>query len=230
MFVHFLTRTTTTSTNKTKPKQGLTDYPQIIKHPMDLGTIRTKLKNNNNNNNNNTYKTFYQVAEDVRLVWSNCMTYNADGSDFYKLAESLQKKWEEKYTKLLQECSPVSGSNAAAAATTATATATSSSSKTDKVPLTEKRNFAKTLYQISKEDLGRVLVELEQKCPAALVRSAKEESVEINVDNISSTVLQELQAFLQTANKKAKKSGGGSSSKKPKSTATAAAPASAASK
>ena len=55
---------------------------------MDLGTIKNKLKKH-------SYKTLYQVHEDIRLVWSNCMTYNADGSDFYKLAELLKKKWDE---------------------------------------------------------------------------------------------------------------------------------------
>ncbi|EEC48583.1 predicted protein, partial [Phaeodactylum tricornutum CCAP 1055/1] len=71
------------------------DYPVIIKEPMDLGTIKTKLKAK-------SYPTLFAVAEDVRKVWNNCMTYNADGSDFYKLAESLQKKWDDKYTKVLE--------------------------------------------------------------------------------------------------------------------------------
>ena len=64
---------------------GLVDYPTVIKHPMDLGTVKKKLKKKQ-------YTTLYAVAEDVRLIWNNCMTYNADGSDFYKLAETLQKE------------------------------------------------------------------------------------------------------------------------------------------
>ena len=45
--------------------------------------------------------TFYLVTsipvDDIRLVWTNCMTYNQDGSDFFLLAKNLSKKFEEKY-------------------------------------------------------------------------------------------------------------------------------------
>lgn len=49
---------------------GLTDYPLIIKEPMDLGTISTKLENAE-------YASPKEFARDVKLVWQNCMTYNA---------------------------------------------------------------------------------------------------------------------------------------------------------
>lgn len=53
---------------------GLIDYPQIIKKPMDLGTIKNNLENGK-------YENKDQVAADVRLVWTNCMLYNSDGSE-----------------------------------------------------------------------------------------------------------------------------------------------------
>ena len=56
---------------------GLVDYLDIIKHPMDLGTIKANLEAGK-------YETPEQVAADVRLVWSNCMTYNSDGSEVWK--------------------------------------------------------------------------------------------------------------------------------------------------
>lgn len=173
---------------------GLFDYPKIIKQPMDLGTIRTKLKNQK-------YKTLYQVGEDVRLVWSNCMTYNADGSDFYKLADNLHKKWDEKYMKLLQECTA----------------AGEPSAETAKVSLADKRNFAKSLYSISKEDLGRILVEVEAKCPAAIVKNSAEDECELNIDKIPAGLLQELNAFVATAsNAKGKKKKAAPAAKKAK--------------
>ena len=46
-------------------KMGLTDYPKLIKDPMDLGTVSER-----------TSKTFYTRLEgfvnDVRLVWVRC--------------------------------------------------------------------------------------------------------------------------------------------------------------
>ena len=52
----------------------LLDYPDIVKRPMDLGTIKKKIENDD-------YLTIDDIANDIRLVWSNCMLYNRDGSE-----------------------------------------------------------------------------------------------------------------------------------------------------
>ena len=64
---------------------------------MDLGTIKRRLERGQ-------YSTAHQVAEDVRLVWSNCMAYNADGSDFWLLAKSYARRFEDRYRKVRAEC------------------------------------------------------------------------------------------------------------------------------
>jgi hypothetical protein len=74
----------------------LYDYPQIIKRMMDLGTIKRRLERGQ-------YGTAHQVAEDVRLVWRNCMTYNSEGSDFWLLAKAYARRWEDRYRKVRQE-------------------------------------------------------------------------------------------------------------------------------
>ena len=53
---------------------GLLDYPEIVQKPMDLGTIKKKIENDD-------YNTVEDIATDIRLVWSNCMLYNRDGSE-----------------------------------------------------------------------------------------------------------------------------------------------------
>ena len=63
---------------------------------MDLGTIKKRL-------DKGKYSNAAVCSDDIRLVWENCMTYNADGSDFYRLAESYSKRFEERYQKLLDE-------------------------------------------------------------------------------------------------------------------------------
>jgi hypothetical protein len=63
---------------------------------MDLGTIRTKLKKSK-------YACASECADDIRQVWTNCMTYNDDGSDFYRLAHSYSRRFEERYQKLIDE-------------------------------------------------------------------------------------------------------------------------------
>ena len=60
---------------------------------MDLGTVKRKLERGK-------YKTAADCAADIRLVWTNCKTYNADGSDFYLLAEGFSRRFEDKYKKV----------------------------------------------------------------------------------------------------------------------------------
>jgi hypothetical protein len=75
----------------------LYDYPDIIKKPMDLGTIHRKLERKQ-------YSCAAEAAYDIRLVWKNCMTYNAEGSDFWLLAKSNARRFEDRYRKIRNEC------------------------------------------------------------------------------------------------------------------------------
>jgi hypothetical protein len=51
-------------------KLQIPDYPSIIRSPMDLSTVRSKLKD---------YKYYYieQCLLDLHLIWRNCRTYNS---------------------------------------------------------------------------------------------------------------------------------------------------------
>lgn len=49
------------------------------------------------------YNDAYECAEDIRLVWKNCQTYNADGSDFYLLASTFSKRFEERFQKIVDD-------------------------------------------------------------------------------------------------------------------------------
>ena len=79
---------------------GLYDYLQVVKEPMDLGTIRSKLSKNE-------YKKPAELARDMRLVWSNCKLYNQDGSDLYLLADELAKKFEDRVKTMKLDVGPV---------------------------------------------------------------------------------------------------------------------------
>ncbi|CAN0896721.1 Transcription factor GTE4 [Linum grandiflorum] len=68
----------------------LHDYFTIIKHPMDLGTVKGRL-------NKNWYKTPEEFAEDVRLTFHNAMRYNPKGQDVHIMAEQLLRIFEEKW-------------------------------------------------------------------------------------------------------------------------------------
>lgn len=149
---------------------------------MDLGTIKDKL-------DNGKYKSLEEAANDVRLVWKNCMTYNQEGSDFYILAENMNKKFEDKLAKIEKDLASASASGGGKKKSAAPAEPT----------LEEKRTFAKNLYKISKEDLGKVVVELDTKCPSALTKNAVEDEVEINVDLINPQLFAEISDFVKNS-------------------------------
>jgi hypothetical protein len=213
---------------------GLVDYPQLIAQPMDLGTVKQRLAvQGSKSNSNSFYKTPWDAHKDILLVWNNCMTYNQDGSEFYLLAASLRKKWEDKFTKLAKD-NPHWGSGGEGGGGDGTAAATNtktsgSAGAGTKASLSDRRNFAKSLYQISREDLGKVLVELEQKHPAALKRNAAEDEIELTVDTIPASLLSELTHFIQACKKRKAGGGGGGGAPKKSKTTKPAPPAVAAS-
>ncbi|KAK8826641.1 hypothetical protein WA538_006100 [Blastocystis sp. DL] len=74
-------------------EMNLPDYPIIIKQPMDLGTIDRRLKKE-------YYKTPAEYVTDMRLVYHNCMTYNAEGSELYEIGKQFMEEFESKVTDL----------------------------------------------------------------------------------------------------------------------------------
>ncbi|ONI12545.1 hypothetical protein PRUPE_4G170600 [Prunus persica] len=75
---------------------GLHDYNTIIKKPMDLGTVKTRL-------NENWYKTPVEFAEEVRLTFNNAMLYNPKEQDAHLMAEQLLKMFEDQWAALEAE-------------------------------------------------------------------------------------------------------------------------------
>lgn len=75
---------------------GLHDYFNIIKHPMDLGTVKSRL-------NTNWYKFPKDFADDVRLTFQNALTYNPSGHDVHFMAEQLLKMFEDKWPSIEAE-------------------------------------------------------------------------------------------------------------------------------
>ncbi|KAG6508469.1 transcription factor GTE4-like isoform X1 [Zingiber officinale] len=67
---------------------GLHDYYTIIKHPMDFGTVKSRLAKN-------WYSSPRDFAEDVRLTFRNAMTYNPKGQDVHVMADQLLQLFEE---------------------------------------------------------------------------------------------------------------------------------------
>ncbi|KAK9727982.1 hypothetical protein K7432_001434 [Basidiobolus ranarum] len=75
-------------------KQGIPTYFEMIKSPMDLGTVNKKLKSGQ-------YQTKDDFREDVELMLNNCFTFNTPGTFVYDQAKSLsevfQREWENQF-------------------------------------------------------------------------------------------------------------------------------------
>ncbi|KAL3208207.1 hypothetical protein MRX96_039281 [Rhipicephalus microplus] len=76
---------------------GLHDYHEIIKHPMDLGTVKM---------DNREYKSPEEFAGDVRLIFTNCYKYNPPDHEVVAMARKLQDVFEMRYAKMPDEPPP----------------------------------------------------------------------------------------------------------------------------
>ncbi|KAJ7332512.1 hypothetical protein JRQ81_014692 [Phrynocephalus forsythii] len=75
---------------------GLEDYHDIIKCPMDLGTIKRKMENYE-------YKDTQEFAADVRLMFMNCYRYNSPDQEVVAMARKLQDVFELQFAKIPDE-------------------------------------------------------------------------------------------------------------------------------
>lgn len=80
-------------------KLNIPDYFNVIKHPMDLGTVRSKMASGE-------YASPLEFAADVRLTFSNAMTYNPPGNDVHFMAKTLSKFFEARM-KAIEKKLPV---------------------------------------------------------------------------------------------------------------------------
>ncbi|CAA2993867.1 transcription factor GTE8 [Olea europaea subsp. europaea] len=71
-------------------KLNLPDYFNVIKNPMDLGTIKSKLASGK-------YASPLDFLADVRLTFTNAKTYNPPGNDVHIMADTLSKFFEVRW-------------------------------------------------------------------------------------------------------------------------------------
>lgn len=83
-----------TFNNPVDPVQwNIPDYFEIIKCPMDLGTIKKRLENEH-------YNSVEAFAGDVRLVFENCIAYNSSTNKFNIAAKQLLASFDKSLAAL----------------------------------------------------------------------------------------------------------------------------------
>uniref|UniRef100_A0A0D9VHX5 Bromo domain-containing protein n=1 Tax=Leersia perrieri TaxID=77586 RepID=A0A0D9VHX5_9ORYZ len=182
-------------------KLNIPDYFQIIKNPMDLGTIRSKL-------DSGAYTSPSEFAADVRLTFSNAMTYNPRGHDvhimavqFNKMFESRWKTIEKKLASVVKEahvevdradskrrktppvdCSEVS-----------TECARATESVKPKMTHEEKESFGNCLASLSEDqELPAHIIDLLQQCIDINTDQLGDGEIEIDIHAVNDDLLFEL--------------------------------------
>ncbi|XP_060596521.1 bromodomain-containing protein 3-like [Ruditapes philippinarum] len=79
-------------------KLGLPDYFDIIKHPMDLGTIKQRLESQ-------YYTSAKECIQDFNQMFTNCYIYNKPGEDIVLMAQTLEKVFLSKVAQMPAEVS-----------------------------------------------------------------------------------------------------------------------------
>ncbi|XP_036863654.2 bromodomain-containing protein 3 isoform X3 [Manis javanica] len=87
----------------------LHDYHDIIKHPMDLSTVKKKM-------DSREYPDAQGFAADIRLMFSNCYKYNPPDHEVVAMARKLQDVFEMRFAKMPDEPAEVPALPAPAAA------------------------------------------------------------------------------------------------------------------
>ena len=71
----------------------LPDYFEIIKKPMDLGTVKEKM-------DKGEYADEEQFVADVRQIFVNCYTYWDEGTSTWEAGKALERSFENTYKKM----------------------------------------------------------------------------------------------------------------------------------
>lgn len=140
---------------------GLHDYPHIIKTPMDLSTVKSKIKANH-------YTNFDDFLGDMILIWDNCRTYNLAESQIVQQTEILEKS-------MLRFCNQnnISLENVLKRPKI--------EEHPDTVPFQEKVDLSERLKILSAKRLANIVEIIELDCPKAITQLS-DERIQLRID------------------------------------------------
>jgi hypothetical protein len=73
---------------------GIPDYNDVVKVPMDLGTVKRRLETGH-------YRDLHNFVQDVHLCFDNAMLYNPRNSDVHTLAKNLKREFDNHYKQAI---------------------------------------------------------------------------------------------------------------------------------
>ncbi|PIA51339.1 hypothetical protein AQUCO_01100278v1 [Aquilegia coerulea] len=131
-------------------KFNIPDYFTVIKHPMDLGTVKKNLATG-------VYSSPFEFYADVKLTFTNAMTYNPPGNQVHnsaaKLKEYFELRWKSIEKKLLANKSKPVQSKSSAVGELEVAKA---------MPPAKKRKVSSIEHKVKPDIIKRVMTEEEK--------------------------------------------------------------------
>ena len=160
---------------------NILDYPSIIKTPMDLGTVKSNLKDKK-------YPTFLEFLSDIDLIWTNCRTYNMAGSEIVKMANHCEKAFKKLIEKQFKNYMSKSSSKNEIEDNDSTLTMEQKMKLTDKIRV------------LSNEGLTQVVKLIMKECPKG-IEDVDSEKLQIKIDLIDHKTYTQLLETIDTCMK-----------------------------
>ena len=158
---------------------NILDYPKIIKHPMDLGTVRKNLLNGD-------YKLFQDFMCDINLIWNNCREFNQPGSDIVKMANHCEKKMRQLIDKQFKNHKPKAEN-------------TKSKNENSSLTIADKSKLIDCIREQSNEGLTQIVKIILKECPKG-IEDIDPEKLQIKIDMLDYRTFNLVNQYLEKNN------------------------------
>jgi len=198
-------------------KLGIPDYFQIIKHPMDLGTVKMMLENAGNPDEDKRIDNPGDFELNVLRTFENAMTYNPATHDVHIMAKTLKEmfvsKWDASKQGILDkyrvELSGASSAGAGDAPSVGKRLAEADFSDDRPMTYEEKRELSANMNKLPGKKLGSVVQIIHDRNHKILQPNHDDpDEIEIDIDKIDDATLRYLDTFVKEALAKKKKKTG----------------------
>ena len=154
---------------------NILDYPTIITHPMDLGTVKKKLENGE-------YKLFQDFMSDINLIWKNCKTYNKAGSEIVKMALHCEKKMKMLIDKQFKNYQ--------------NKTTNKKGSNNSNLSYEQKTKLIQNIRELNNETLTQIVKIILKDCPKG-IEDIDTEKLQIKVDLIDHKTYESINQIIE---------------------------------
>ena len=154
---------------------NILDYPTIITHPMDLGTVKKNLENGE-------YKLFQDFMSDINLIWKNCKTYNKAGSEIVKMALHCEKKMKMLIDKQFKNYQ--------------NKTTNKKSNNNSNLSYEQKTKLIQNIRELNNETLTQIVKIILKDCPKG-IEDIDTEKLQIKVDLIDHKTYESINQIIE---------------------------------